>query len=312
MSSPDITDNAIRVRGWRLDGASAGHRLGTDLIWSMMGAMRGYHSSSYGDAFADVYDDWYRDLGDLDTIVGFLADLAGGGRVLELGVGTGRLAVPLRPHVAAVVGIDSSEKMLDRLASNDPLGTVTGVLGDMVDDLPDERFDVVVGAYNTVFNLLTAERQQACFTAVARTARRPTAAFVVEAFVPATAPSGSQVTVRSIAADRVVLSASMHHAADQRAEGQFVELTEAGGVRLRPWAIRWADPDQLDAMAAQSGLAAATSGGPTTTARRSTPRANATSASTSPGPHIWARRDARADARYEIGDTSAPATAWRP
>lgn len=215
--------------------------------------MRGFHSSSYGDAFADVYDDWYRDLGDIDLVVGFLARLAGGGRVLELGVGTGRLAVPLRPHVASVVGIDSSQKMLDRLASNDPDRTVIGVLGDMVDDLPDERFDVVVGAYNTVFNLLTAERQQACFDAVARRLGDD-GSFVVEAFVPAAATSGSQVTVRSLSADRVVLSASVHHGADQRAEGQFVELTEAGGVRLRPWAIRWADPDQLDAMAAHSGL----------------------------------------------------------
>jgi SAM-dependent methyltransferase len=250
VSSPDIGVNAIRAH----TGAHRRH-IGwastRDLVEDV--TMRGYHSASYGDAFADVYDDWYRDLGDLDTVVGFLAGLARGGRVLELGVGTGRLAVPLRAHVASIVGIDSSKKMLDRLASNDPLGTVIGVLGDMVDDLPDERFDVVVGAYNTVFNLLTAERQQACFHAVAQRLSDD-GAFVVEAFVPAASPSGSQVTVRSIAADRVVLSASVHHAADQRAEGQFVEFTEAGGVRLRPWAIRWADPDQLDAMAAQSGL----------------------------------------------------------
>ena len=215
--------------------------------------MRGYHSSSYGDAFADVYDDWYRDLGDLDATVSFLSDLAHGGTVLELGVGTGRLAVPLRASVAGVTGIDSSQKMLDRLASNDPLGTVISVLGDMVDDLPTERFDVVVAAYNTVFNLLTDERQRACFDAVAARLT-DTGSFVVEAFVPQP-HTGSQVSVRSLDTERVVLSASVHHAGDQRADGQFVELTEAGGVRLRPWAIRWAEPDQLDQMAADSGLA---------------------------------------------------------
>ncbi|MCU1361473.1 MAG: putative methyltransferase [Ilumatobacteraceae bacterium] len=215
--------------------------------------MRGYSSSSYGDAFADVYDDWYRDLGDIDTTIAFLSDIARGGSVLELGVGTGRLAVPLRAGVASVTGIDSSQKMLDRLAFNDELGTVTGVLGDMVDDLPTARFDLIVAAYNTVFNLLTVERQQQCFRQVA-SRLTDDGSFVVEAFVPQP-HTGSQVSVRSLTSDRLVLSASVHSAADQLADGQFVELTEAGGVRLRPWSIRWAEPEQLDEMATHSGLA---------------------------------------------------------
>jgi SAM-dependent methyltransferase len=214
--------------------------------------MRGYSSSSYGDAFADVYDDWYRDLGDLDATVGFLRDLAGGGTVLELGVGTGRLAIPLAATGCTVTGIDASAKMLDRLASNDAGRTVTTVLGDMVDQLPQERFDVVVAAYNTLFNLLTDERQRACFGAVAERLHDD-GAFVVEAFVPQP-HTGSQVSVRTLDADRVVLSASVHQAAEQRADGQFIELTEHGGVRLRPWAIRWAEPEQLDEMAATAGF----------------------------------------------------------
>lgn len=221
------------------------------------GNVRGYLSSSYGDAFADVYDDWYREISDVPATVRFLAELASPtGSVLELGVGTGRLAVPLAPHVGRVVGIDTSEKMLEQLARNDPDRTVVPMVGDMVDDLPDEPsgngYDVVVTAYNTLFNLLTAERQQACFTRVAERLA-PTGSFVVEAFVPR-AHTGSQVSVRSMAADRVVLSASVHQAAGQRAEGQFIEITETGGVRLRPWAIRWAMPDELDGMAAASGL----------------------------------------------------------
>ncbi len=58
-------------------------------------------------------------------------------------------------------------------------------------------------------------------------------------------------------ADRVVLSVSDHRPEEQRTSGQFVELTEAGGVRLRPWSIRWAPPAELDAMAASAGLALA-------------------------------------------------------
>ena len=214
--------------------------------------MRGYESSTYGDAFADVYDDWYRDLGDIDTAVAFLSGLAHGGSALELGVGTGRLAVPLRRSVGSVTGIDSSQKMLDRLASNDPDGRVVGVLGDMVDDLPVGPFDLVIAAYNTLFNLLTADRQVQCFRAVASQLASG-GSFVVEAFVPQP-HTGSQVSVRTVAADRVVLSASIHHAGDQRADGQFVEFTEAGGVRLFPWSIRWTEPEQLDDMAIRGGL----------------------------------------------------------
>jgi hypothetical protein len=62
------------------------------------------------------------------------------------------------------------------------------------------------------------------------------------------------VTVRSIGVDRVVLSVSQHDPGEQRADGQYIELTEAGGVRLRPWAIRWASPAELDRMAAHAGL----------------------------------------------------------
>jgi hypothetical protein len=60
--------------------------------------------------------------------------------------------------------------------------------------------------------------------------------------------------VRSISTDRVVLSASMHDPATNRADGQFIEITESGGVRLRPWSIRYADTAELDRYATQSGL----------------------------------------------------------
>jgi SAM-dependent methyltransferase len=219
--------------------------------------MRGYDRRSYGDAFADVYDDWYADVTDVEATVARMVELAGpGGRLLELGVGTGRLAVPMARTGLAVTGIDSSEAMLSRLAERDPDGTVERICGDMIDDLPDGPFDVVLVAYNTIFNLLGDGDQQRLFARVADQLATG-AAFVVEAFVPGEHRPGagsSDVSVRSLAVDRVVLSVSVDRPDDQRAEGQFVEFTERGGVRLRPWAIRWATPDQLDAMAARSGL----------------------------------------------------------
>lgn len=217
--------------------------------------MRGYEASSYGDAFADVYDDWYHDVSDVDATVALVrrccAD-SGGSAVLELGVGTGRLAVPLAAADLRVTGVDASAAMLERMAGRDPEGRVRTVLGDMVDDLPDGPFDVVLVAYNTLFNILDADRQQACFDAVARRLT-PGGTFVVEAFVPGR-DGGAQVSVRSMTVDHVVLSVSVHDPHHQRAEGHYVSLSEDGGVRLRPWSIRYATPEQLDAMAAAAGL----------------------------------------------------------
>lgn len=226
-----------------------------------MPTVEGYDDTTYGRAFADVYDDWYARISDIDTTIDDLLDLAAGGPVLELGVGTGRIAVPLaaRAPDVRVVGIDTSDDMLDRLSArlrHDGLdGAIEVRRGDMVDDLPPGPFSLVFVAYNTIFNLTTADRQRACFAAVAERLV-PGGRFVVEAFVPDDPPrDGDRVEIRTLAADRVVLSVSRHDATAQRAEGQFVELTETGGVRLRPWSIRYASPSELDDMAAAAGFA---------------------------------------------------------
>lgn len=217
--------------------------------------VHGYESTSYGDGFAEIYDDWYADVTDVGATVQRMVAVAGiGGHVLELGVGTGRLAVPMVEAGLSVTGIDASTAMLAQLTLRDPSGRVTAVAGDMVDDLPDGPFDAALVAYNTLFNLLEDGAQQRCFNAVAERLSVG-GAFVVEAFVPNIENrSRSDVSVRSMTANRVVLSVSQHSPDRQEASGQFVELTEAGGVRLRPWMVRWATLGQLDAMAATAGF----------------------------------------------------------
>lgn len=219
--------------------------------------MDGYEPHTYGDAFADVYDDWYADVSDVDATCVTLLALADG-PLLELGVGTGRLAVPLalagRPSGIEVAGIDTSQPMLDRLAERDSDNLVSVSLGDMVDDLPRGPFSVAFIAYNTLFNLTEADRQRSCFNSVA-SRLMPNGRFVVEAFVPdSEADRHNDVSVRSIATDRVVLSVSRRQPDEQTAHGQFVEITESGGVRLRPWSIRYTGLDELDEMATAAGF----------------------------------------------------------
>lgn len=226
--------------------------------------MDGYDETTYGEAFADVYDEWYRGVSDVDTTVATLVrlalDSAGDAlrpaRVLELGVGTGRLAVPLATRhrgEVQVTGVDTSPAMLALLAERDPDDIVDARRADMVDGLPRGPFELALIAYNTLFNLTADGEQARCFDAVASRLVEG-GRFVVEAFVPDPSRDGDDVGIRSMTADQVVLSVSRHHAADQRADGHFVELSEAGGVRLRPWSIRYATPEQLDAMADRAGF----------------------------------------------------------
>ena len=220
--------------------------------------MEGYRAEAYGEAMADVYDVWYAGVSDVEATVATLTRLvtgAGSGRVLELGVGTGRLALPLAARGIQVTGVDVSPAMIARLKAKPGGDGIDVVVGDMADDLPEGPFSLVFVAFNTFFGLTSREAQAQCFVEVAGRLE-PHGVFALEAFVPdeELIGGGARIEVRSLSADRVVLTVSRHDAQTQRAEGQFVELTEAGGVRLRPWSLRYAPPAELDAMAAEAGL----------------------------------------------------------
>jgi SAM-dependent methyltransferase len=218
--------------------------------------VKGYRSESYGERIADVYDQLFGDVSDVPASVTFLGSLVQDrpARILELAVGTGRLAIPLAGAGHEVTGIDVSAAMIERLRAADPESSVTTVLGDMVDDLPDGPFDLVFVAFNSLFMLADADRQRACFAAVARVLG-PGGAFVVEAFVPWDPPrGGSHVEVRSMTADRVVLTANLTDVATQTVTGQFVELIDGEPVHLRPYVLRWSQPGELDEWATAAGL----------------------------------------------------------
>src|SRR5699024_8523410 len=101
-----------------------------------------------------------------------------------LGVGTGRLAIPLAERGLDVTGVDTSPAMLEVLADKDPDGRVRTILGDMADPrVGDRQFDLVFVAYNTFFNLVADGAQQRCLARV-RELLAPGGRFVVEAFVP--------------------------------------------------------------------------------------------------------------------------------
>jgi SAM-dependent methyltransferase len=214
--------------------------------------MADYAASTYGDRWADVYDEWvagrWASAGDVD----FLAALAAGGRVLELGVGSGRIAIPLAERGLEVVGIDASPRMLELLrAKSDRVAAVAGEMADV--DAPGD-FDLVYVVFNTIFALLTQDEQVRCFANVAaRLTER--GVFVVQAFVPLLERFrlGQQLYANDVGLDSVELVASRHDAVAQRIATQVVTLSP-DGMRLRPIQLRYAWPSELDLMARLAGL----------------------------------------------------------
>lgn len=216
--------------------------------------MEGYDASTYGDRIADVYDELYEDLFDVEGTVSFLAELAGDGRVLELAIGTGRIAVPLTERGVSVEGIDASQAMVAKLRDRAGGADIAVTRGDFADVAVDAEFSLVYLVFNTLFALTNQERQIQCFENVARHLIDG-GYFVVEAFVPDMTrfDQHQRVAVDEVRVDEVRLEMIRHDPVAQRSYSQHVFISEAG-TKLYPVSIRYCWPSELDLMARLVGL----------------------------------------------------------
>lgn len=223
--------------------------------------MLGFGPSTYGEGFADVYDEWYGSITDATATAAFVAARRGDGPVLELGVGSGRLIPALMSAGCQVIGIDASPAMLDRaaarLADADPSTSGTALVRADLQSIPIARTRKVgaaLCAFNTLFNLPTEAAQARLLTQIAD-ALAPGGCVVIEAITGNALDAGpaSSVGVSRMTADQLVLSATLLDRDAQTIQGQHVEITEAG-IKLRPWMLRWTTPEQLDRLADRSGL----------------------------------------------------------
>jgi len=210
-----------------------------------------YGPATYGDRVADVYDRMPQVLGrDTQRAVATLAELAGPGPVLELGIGTGRLALPLAAGGLAVHGIDASEEMIKKLRAKPGGDRIPVAIGNFADVAIDGRFSLIFVVFNTFFGLLSQEDQVRCFT---RAAEHLTAdgVFVLEAFVPDVTrfDRGQRVGVTHVGVDDVQLEASVHDPVTQRVRSHHIVLSNEIGTQLYPVQVRYAWPSELDLMA---------------------------------------------------------------
>src|SRR5215813_11729691 len=110
-----------------------------------------YDASTYGDRIAGAYDDWYRKLADADAVTEVLADLAAGGRALELGIGTGRIAIPLAARGVEAHGIDASAAMVERLRAKPGGEAIPVTIGDFAEVGVEGAFSLIYVVFNTLF-----------------------------------------------------------------------------------------------------------------------------------------------------------------
>jgi hypothetical protein len=215
--------------------------------------VKGYDISTYGDRIADVYDEEFAELDPADAVA-FLADLARAGPVLELAIGTGRIALPLAGRGIEVHGIDASEAMVARLREKEGGERIPVTMGDFADVAVDGRYPLVFVAFNTFFALLTQDDQVRCFENVAAHLTDE-GVFVLEAFVPDVArfDRGQRVWAGKIELDSVRLGVDRHDAASQTVESQQLTLSPSG-IRFQPVHLRYAWPAELDLMARVAGL----------------------------------------------------------
>lgn len=211
-----------------------------------------YSPETYGERMAGIYDDWFPDY-DAQAIDA-LADLARGGRVLELGIGTGRFALPLAAKKVEVQGIDASPAMTAKLRAKPGGDRLTVTPGNFADVPVEGEFALVYIVFNTFFALSSQEEQVKCFRNVAAHVA-PGGCFVMEAFVPDLSrfTKGQVNWARKVTTDQVELDVGQHDAATQRVFSQHVVMTN-GDIRLYPVQIRYCWPSELDLMAQLAGL----------------------------------------------------------
>lgn len=204
--------------------------------------------TTYGAHCAAVYDELF---GAFDPAsVDLLSELAGADPALELGIGTGLVALPLAARGVPVHGVDASPAMVEKLREKPGGDAIPVTLGDLADVPVEGRFSLVFVVFNTLFALQTQRDQVRCFRNVAAHLA-PGGAFVVEAFVPERALAPLRVT--AVEADRAGLKISRHDPVAQRLTSQHVVLRD-GEVRLYPVEVRYAWPSELDLMAELAGL----------------------------------------------------------
>ena len=217
--------------------------------------MSDYGPATYGDRWAAIYDEWSGHMPlETEATVEFLTSLAKGGPALELAIGTGRVAIPLRERGVEVHGIDASEGMVAKLREKPGGGDIPVTMGDFADVAVEGRYPLVYVVFNTFFALSTQEDQVRCFRNVAEHLTGD-GVFLLTTFVPDLGRFDRNQRVETTLVDLDVthLTASTHDPVGQRVTTNIIQV-RGGELTQYPVLLRYAFPRELDLMAQLAGL----------------------------------------------------------
>jgi len=203
----------------------------------------------FGEEIAAAYDDDAEmfDPAVVDPAVDFLAELAGGGAALELGIGTGRIALPLARRGVPVQGIDLSEAMVKRLRAKPGAEGIDVTIGDFAHTRVDGSFSLAYLVFNTIMNLTTQDQQVACFENVAAHLE-PGGCFVIEVMVPQLQRLPPGETIRPFHLDDAHLGFDEIDVATQALTSHHFTAAD-GAFTKHSTPFRYVWPAELDLMA---------------------------------------------------------------
>jgi SAM-dependent methyltransferase len=209
----------------------------------------------FGEQVAARYDESSADMFEpaaVDPVVDFLAGLAGQGATLELGIGTGRIALPLARRGIRVHGIDLSEAMVARLRAKPGAEQIGVTIGDFATTSVEGRFSLAYLVFNTIGNLTTQDEQVACFQNVAAHLQ-PGGCFVIEVGVPQLQRLPPGETVRAFALTPTHLGFDEYDVVSQGLISHHYQI-EDGKWDVGSLPQRYVWPAELDLMARLAGM----------------------------------------------------------
>ena len=209
----------------------------------------------FGERAAQKYDESSAEMfapAAVDPVVDFLASLAGDGAALELGIGTGRIALPLAQRGVPVHGIDLSEAMVARLRAKPGAERVGVTVGDFATTTVEGSFSVAYLVFNTINNLTSQDEQVACFQNVAAHLG-PGGCFVIEVGVPALQRLPPGETVRAFTVSATRLGFDEYDVASQGLISHHYTVVD-GELEVVSMPFRYVWPAELDLMARLAGM----------------------------------------------------------
>jgi SAM-dependent methyltransferase len=209
----------------------------------------------FGEEVARGYDESEAVMFDrsvVDPAVAFLAETANAADALELGIGTGRIALPLAQRGVEVYGIDLSEAMVAMLRGKPGGDAIPVVIGDFATTKLDRTFTLVYLVFNTIMNLTSADDQVACFENAAAHLREG-GRFVVEVMLPRLQRLAPGETIQAVEISESHLGFDEYDVASQQLVSHHYSAMD-GKWELRSIPFRYVWPAELDLMARLAGM----------------------------------------------------------